>query len=220
MVVVWAARLAVALLRDPLHLDRLRAFTSLDYATQIPTGDPAVAGRSGVDGGRRRSWLAVVIVVAVARAVGRQRGEAIGGAGCRGPSTSWPAWLAAAGACAIAVLTDLALGRVLADSSVSPFVLVSVRPWASGISMKIGLFSLTAPACCWAPRWLRRRSACFRRGLAGAVAARPGRSGAVLAGAMVGVLAVAAAAAGAGWTIVITGGLSPGRGPGPAAQSS
>jgi PAS domain S-box-containing protein len=198
--VVWAARWVVALLRDPLHLERLRAFTSLDYATQIPTGvlrspaDLALSAVAALVG-------AVVIVVVAARAskASDRPGRAAG------PADLLAGAVAVAGACAVAVLAELGLRRVLADSSINPFAL-SPADLGAGIAMKVGIFSLTATGILVAAALVAAAVACFGRGLAGA-GRKPRWHGALLAGAVLGALAIAVAVAGVGWTILITIGL-------------
>jgi PAS domain S-box-containing protein len=169
LALLWVARLVLALLRDPLRLENLKAFTSFAYATQIPSGilrSPAdLALTAGVA-------LAGVAVAAVATIRGlRSSGLKVSGlSGVGGaPANIMAGLVAAAFACGLAVLTDLSLRAVLADSSVNPFTFSPFDFGATSLAMKAGLFSLTATGLILVAGLVAAEVAFFRRAF-GAVA--------------------------------------------------
>lgn len=142
--VVWLCRLGLALLRDPLRLGQLRAFTPYDYATQIPTGILRSPADLALTGGAAVLSLAIVML-ARARA-SRQGGRGEKARGSEGALHLAVGVLAGGLAAGVVLATDFVLSRVLLDTSVNPFTVSPFDLHASAILLRIGLFGVSA-AC-------------------------------------------------------------------------
>ncbi len=147
LAVVWGGRLGFAGLRDYLHLGNLRAFTSYDYATQIPTGilrSPADLAITGVVAG-----LSLVIII-LARLRALRSSESSGASERLASYERVPHFLlgivAGLGAGGATLIADFALRGVLADSSTNPFTLSPFDFRATAVVIKAGIFSLSV-AC-------------------------------------------------------------------------
>jgi len=195
--IVWAARLAAALLRDPLRLDGLRAFASLDYATQVPAGllrspaDLALTSAAALLG------AAIVAVAVVRRLRSGRPGDTAG------PAGFLAAALLAAAACAVAVAGDLGIRRILADTSVNPFAIPPLDISAAGLSLKTGLLFLTATGVLVSASLVAAAADRFRRSLAEAGRRSAWSGSLVLAGLVLFGSAAAAAVLWAGPVLMI-----------------
>ena len=131
--VLWGARLGLAALRDAIRLGGIGAFTSYEYASQIPSGilrspaDLAITAAVGV------SCVVILFIAAVRSLRGR-----------REPETWVAGVVAVALASGVAFLTGAALKRVLGESSPDPFTLSPFDLNASSLAMKVGICALTA----------------------------------------------------------------------------
>ena len=131
--VLWGARLGLAGLRDMLHLGSIGAFTSYEYATQIPTG----ILRSPADLAVTAAVAAACVVVVFAAAARSLR--------ARGVRETWGGGIVAGLlACGVALLLNLGLKRLLADSSPDPFTLSPFDLSATSLAMKVGVAVFTA----------------------------------------------------------------------------
>ena len=139
--VLWGARLGFAFLRDSLHLGDVRAFTSYDYATQIPLGILRSPADLAITGAVAGVGLITIILARMRFREPRRSGRAPSDSdGLVSLVLGLVAGVLAVGGVLVA---DLAVRRVLADSSINPFTLSPFDFRASSLVMKAGIFALS-----------------------------------------------------------------------------
>jgi PAS domain S-box-containing protein len=196
--IIWLSRLGLALLREPLRLGTLQAFTPYDYATQIPTGilrSPADLALTGV-----AAVLSLAIVM-LARSRAFRQGSRVEMARGSGRALHLAGGLLAGGlATGVVLAGDFMLRRILLDASVNPFTASPFDLHASAISLRVGLFGVSAALLLLVGALLAWQMRSFARILRG-------KQGIVLAAAVTTVLAGAAALACRDIAIALSAGL-------------
>lgn len=200
---IWGARLGFAMLRDALHLGSVPAFTSYEYATQMPLGilrSPADLAITAVVAGLSLAVAAPALMRLV-------RSLSAGGRSSVGEDAIPRLALgiiASTLASAVALAADLGLRRILADASPNPFTASPFDLAATSVAIKVGLAVLTG-TCVAAGSFLIAIGASLFR-VAGRHAEGRGSwvRGVIVAACVFSILATAAVIAGAGAAMVVT----------------
>jgi PAS domain S-box-containing protein len=172
LAMIAAARLSLSPLRDLLNLDALEAFTSLHYATQMPTGILRSPADLAITSFFMFLGVSLVIVARAARA--RSSPSAGSGAGEDGVPLLLLAFVGGLLAFGCVLLADRVLGKVLADSSL---VFATLSPFdfsTSHVVMRVGMFILTSVMILLPAALVRLQISMVRQsGVRGRIVGRP-----------------------------------------------
>ncbi len=142
LMVIAGARLGFSMLRDLLSLDGLETFTSVDYATQIPTGILRSPADLAITGAFLCAGVGLVLLAKAYR--GRSSKPSLTIRGHDALPIMLLGFMAGAVAATLMLLAEYVYRRLFADSAIALLTLSPFDLTSSHVAIRIGFFTISA----------------------------------------------------------------------------